>query len=169
MGTAMSEHQIAALKRLANTVVLMFDADEAGAQALLRAGELAAAAGLIVRVASPPTGSDPASWTNDDGAGVLRQVDRAQAFARTLVTHHLERRAELNSAEEKDRVVDELRGVFANIPAGAVREDLVAVVAECLELEPRLLRGWLLPCHRLDELPEGNHDRVGGGARSGLA
>ena len=153
MGTAMSEHQAAMLKRLANTVVLMFDADAAGAQALLRAGALAGAAGLVVRVASPPAGSDPALWARDDGAAVLREVDRAQAFARTLVAYHLER-AELSSAEEKDRVVEELRGVFADIPPSAVREELVALVAERLELEPRLLRAWLLPRDGPDEMPE---------------
>jgi DNA primase len=158
MGTAMSEHQAAMLKRLANTVVLMFDADAAGAQALLRAGELAAAAGLVVRVASSPTGSDPASWAKDDGAEVLREVDRAHAFARTLVAHHLER-AELSSAEQKDRVVDELRGVFADIPAGAVREELVALVAERLTLEPRLLRAWLLPRDGPDEMPQATRTR----------
>ena len=158
MGTAMTEHQAAMLKRLANTVVLMFDADEAGAQALLRAGELAGAVGLVVRVASPPSGSDPASWAKDDGAGVLREVERAQAFARTLVAHHLER-AELSSAEEKDRVVDELRGVFADIPASAVREELVALVAERLELEPRLLRAWLLPRDGPDAMPEATRTR----------
>ena len=158
MGTAMSEHQAAMLKRFANTVVLMFDADAAGAQALLRAGELAAAAGLVVRVASPPIGSDPASWAKDDGAGVLREVDRAQAFARTLVAHHLER-AELSSAEEKDLVVDELRGVFADLPPSAVREELVALVAERLELEPRLLRAWLLPRDGPDEMPQATRTR----------
>ena len=37
----------------------------------------------------------------------------------------------------KDRVIDELRGAFADIPANAVREELVALVAERLELERR--------------------------------
>jgi len=59
MGTAVSELQIAALKSLAPTVVLMLDGDEAGNQAILRAGELAAPAGLEVLVASLPWGQRP--------------------------------------------------------------------------------------------------------------
>jgi DNA primase len=154
MGTAMSEHQAAMLKRLAPTVVLMLDADTGGADALLRVGALARSAGLVVLVASLPAGSDPASLAERHGAAVLRElVEGAHAFARTLVAHHLER-AELSSAEEKDRVVDELRGVFADIPASAVCEELVALVAERLELEPRLLRAWLLPRDGPDEMPE---------------
>ena len=82
----------------------------------------------------------------------------AHAFARTLVVHHLER-AELSSAEEKDRVVDELRGVFADIPPSAVREELVALASQRLELEPRLLRAWLLPRDVPDEMPEATRTR----------
>jgi DNA primase len=159
MGTAMTEHQAAALRRLAPTVVLMLDADTGGADALLRVGALARSAGLAVLVASLPAGSDPALLAERHGAAVLSElVEGAQAFARTLVAHYLGR-AELSSAEEKDRVVDELRGVFADIPASAVREELVALVAERLELEPRLLRAWLLPRDGPDEMPEATRTR----------
>lgn len=154
MGTAMTEHQAAALRRLAPTVVLMLDADTGGADALLRVGVLARSAGLVVLVASLPAGSDPASLAERHGAAVLSElVEGAHSFARTLVAHHLER-AEVSSAEEKDLIVEELRGVFADIPPGAVREELVALVAERLELEPRLLSAWLLPRDMPDEMPE---------------
>ena len=149
----MSEHQAAMLKRLAPTVVLMLDADNGGAEALLRVGALARSAGLVLLVPSLPAGCDPASLAERDGAVVLREhLDRAHAFARTLVAHHLER-AELSSAEETDRVVEELRGVFADIPASAVREELVALVAERLDLEPQLLRACLVPRDVPDEIP----------------
>ena len=59
MGTAATEHQIAALKRLAPSVVLMLDGDEAGGQATIRAGALAQRAGMTTLVASLPDGGDP--------------------------------------------------------------------------------------------------------------
>jgi DNA primase len=77
MGTAVSEHRIAALKRVAPTAVLMLDGDEAGAQATLRAGGLAAPAGLEVLVASLPPGSDPAALVHGHGAEAAREVLRA--------------------------------------------------------------------------------------------
>jgi len=81
MGTAVSEHQIALLKRLAPTVVLMLDGG--GAQAVLRAGELARPAGLDVLVASLPAGSDPAALLQRQGAEVARElIDAAIAIAR---------------------------------------------------------------------------------------
>ena len=50
MGHRHQRQQIAAHKSLATTVVLMLDADDAGAQAIRRAGALARAAGLEVLV-----------------------------------------------------------------------------------------------------------------------
>jgi DNA primase len=99
MGTAVSEHQIAALKRLAPTAVLMLDGDEAGAQATLRAGALAATAGLEVLVASMPSRSDPAALVQRQGAEAAHEVvARARAFTRFRVQHHIER-SDLSTAE----------------------------------------------------------------------
>ena len=143
MGTAISEPQVAALKRLATTVVLMLDGDDAGAQAILRAGALARAAGVEVLVASLPADIDPAALVQRDGAAAARElVAAAIAFARFHVLHHVER-ADLSTAEGKDRLVSELRDVFADIPSSAVREDLIALVAERLELPPALVSSWM--------------------------
>ncbi|HUR85468.1 MAG TPA: hypothetical protein VMY78_08995 [Solirubrobacteraceae bacterium] len=43
----------------------------------------------------------------------------------------------------KDRLVDELRPVFAEIPSSAVREELIERVAACLELPATLLSAWM--------------------------
>ncbi len=56
--------------------------------------------------------------------------------------HHVER-ADLSTAEGKDRLVSELRDVFADIPSSAVREDLIALVAERLALPPALVSSWM--------------------------
>ena len=143
MGTAMSEPQIWALERLATTVVLMLDGDDAGAEAILRAGVLARTAGLEVLVASLPADLDPAALVQRSGAAAARElVAAAAALARFHVLHHVNR-ADLSTAEGKDRLVSELRDVFADIPSSAVREDLIALVAERLALPPALVGSWM--------------------------
>lgn len=143
MGTSITEHQIAELKKLAPTAVLMLDGDEAGAQATLRAGGLAAPAGLEVLVAALPYGSDPAALVQCHGADAAREiVARAGALARFRVRHHIER-SDPSTAEAKDRLVGVLRDVFIDIPPSAVREDLIALVATHLDLEPALVRSWM--------------------------
>jgi DNA primase len=143
MGTAISDYQIALFKRLAPTAVLMLDGDEGGAQALLRAGELARPAGLDLLVATLPVGSDPAEVLQRDGAEAVRErLGTASAFARFRVRHQVQR-ADLSSAEGKDRLVGELRAVFADIPSSVVREDLLGRVAERLTLPVALVSSWM--------------------------
>jgi DNA primase len=147
MGTAATEHQIAGLKRLAPTVVLMFDADEAGAQAMLRAGALTQRAGMTALVAVPPDGRDPADFVQRHGADAARElVVRAHAFARAEVQLVLGR-ADTTTAEGKDGAVAELRDVFAAVPPGAVREELLELVAQHLAFDPGLVSRWMVAPH----------------------
>lgn len=143
MGTSITEHQIAKLKKLAPTTVLMLDGDDAGAAAILRAGALARPVGLEVLVATLPADTDPADLLHREGAPAVRElVADARAFARFRVQHHLQR-ADIGTAEAKDRLIHELRDVFADIEPGAVREELISCVARHLELQPSLLSSWL--------------------------
>ena len=143
MGAAASEQQIAGLKRLAPTAVLMLDGDDAGARAIVRAGVLARPAGLEVLVASLPRDVDPAALVQRDGAEAAQElVASAVAFARFRVLHQVER-GDLSSAEGKDRLVNGLRDVFAEIPSSAVREELIALVANRVGLQPALVDSWM--------------------------
>ena len=72
MGTSITEQQIARLKQLAPTVVLMLDGDDAGAAAILRAGVLARPLGLEVLVATLPADTDPADLLQREGAPAVR-------------------------------------------------------------------------------------------------
>ena len=147
MGTAATEHQIAALKRLAPSVVLMLDGDEAGRQATIRAGALAQRAGMTTLVASLPDGGDPSALVQRYGPDAAHElVARPHAFARAQVQLHLER-ADTTTAEGKDCVVAELRDVFADIPASAVREELLEFVAQHLALDPSLVGSWIAAPH----------------------
>ncbi len=78
MGTAVSELQIAAMKRLAPKIVVMLDGDDAGHDATARAGALAQEQQLESRVVTLPKGSDPAA--------LLQQYGRDAAQAELSVT-----------------------------------------------------------------------------------
>ena len=151
MGTAISETQIAALRRLATTVVLMLDGDDAGVDAMLRAGVLAERIGLKVLVVSLPVDSDPAALLGTHGADAARAlVDDACAFARFRVQYHINR-AELRTAEDKDRLVDGLRHVFADVPSSALREELLELTADRLRLDSALVGSWMPVPERPDD------------------
>ena len=73
-GTALTEQHARILKRYAEEVVLMFDADAAGQNAIVRSAEPLWDAGVVIRVAVLPQGHDPDSFVKTFGAEKLREL-----------------------------------------------------------------------------------------------
>jgi DNA primase len=139
MGTSVTEDQVGELARLAPTVLLALDADSAGQEAMLRAARVAAGRKLDLRVVALPPGSDPADLVQRDGPGEVRRlVDASVPFVRFRVERALAQ-GDLSGAEGKDRVLTELRPVFAELGPSVLREELLAVVAERMDLRGELV------------------------------
>ncbi len=141
MGTALTEEQVGELARIVRVLDLCLDADRAGQDAMLRAARLAAARRppLELRVVPLPEGTDPAELVHSQGADALRSlVDGSTPFVVFRVEWILAR-AELGSAEGRDKALQELAPVLSELPASVVRDELVRRVAGRLELsEARL-------------------------------
>lgn len=160
MGTALTEHQVGELARLAPQVALALDADAAGQEAMLRVAKVAAGRKLELRVVPLPAGRDPADVVADEGPEAISELVAASI---PFVTFRVQRelaREELASAEAKDRVIDALRPVFAELGPSALREELIRSVADATQLAPSLVAGWLSGPRRTPPAT------AGGGSRS---
>src|SRR5919204_1039713 len=139
MGTALTDEQVGELARLAPTVLLALDADAAGHEAMLRAARVAARRNLALRVVPLPAGSDPADLVAAEGPRAMAErVDASVPFVRFRVERSLDA-GDLTRAEGKDAVVAALRPVFEQLPPSAVRDELVGLVADRMNLAPSLV------------------------------
>src|SRR5580692_11658712 len=92
-GTAFTDQHARILKRYANEVVLCFDSDNAGQNAIVRSLDHLLAAGLAVRVAVVPAPHDPDSFIKANGGEAYRQlVQHAEGF----FDYYLKRLCETN-------------------------------------------------------------------------
>jgi len=138
MGTALTAEQVGELARMAPTVLLALDADSAGQEAMLRAASLAARRKLELRVVPLPAGTDPAELVQGEGASAIeRAVQASVPFVRFRVERVLDG-GDYGSPEGRDRMLDELRPVFATIPPSALRMELTRTVSERLQLPESL-------------------------------
>ena len=138
MGTALTDEQVGELSRMAQTVLLALDADNAGQEAMLRAAGLAAKRKLELRVVPLPDGLDPAELIERDGAAAIAAaVERSVPFVRFRVERALASGDE--TPEGRDRTIDELRPVFAQLPPGAMRMELTSITANRLALPQSVL------------------------------
>jgi DNA primase len=140
MGTSLTSEQVGELVRSVGVVELCLDADNAGQEAMVRAAKLCADAGLELRVVPLPIGADPGDLIKSEGPEALR--DRV-ATSVPYVVFEVQRtldRADLGSAEGKDRAITELRPVLAPVPASVLRDELVRKIAGALAVpEARLV------------------------------
>jgi DNA primase len=143
MGTALTEDQVGELARLAPVVALALDADSAGQEAMLRASRLAAGRKLELRVVDLPRGEDPADLVQREGGEEMeRRIAASVPFVRFRVLQALDG-GDLSGAEGKDRVLDELRGVFAPLGPSVMRDELLRIVADRMDLSQELLSSLL--------------------------
>ena len=143
MGTALTAEQVGELSRMAQTVLLALDADSAGQEAMLKAAGLAAKRKLELRVVALPAGTDPADLVQRDGTeAISTAVEQAVPFVRFRVERVLAT-GDHGSPEGRDRMVEELRPVFAMLPPSAMRLELTKLVSGRLALPESLMETLL--------------------------
>jgi DNA primase len=147
LGTALTERHVRLLGRFGKRVVYLFDGDEAGRRAAMRAAEFidwyatpeAGSAQVDLHVALIPGGLDPADHVTTHGAASTRAViDEAQPLLRFVIDAHLEQHdltrpegrsaALVSAAEVLAPVRDSLLGQdYVNYLAGRLQTDFTTV------------------------------------------
>jgi DNA primase len=139
MGTALTDEQIAELSRLARVVLLAFDADRSGQQAMLRAQRAAAGRRLDLKVVRLADDKDPCDLLNEEGADVFKvRAAEAISFLEFQVQSVIDG-SDLGSPAGKDRALGELGPVFAATQPSALRDEQMRLVADRLDLSEHLL------------------------------
>src|SRR3984957_14526714 len=102
-GTAFTDQHARIIKRYANEVVLCFDSDNAGQNAIVRSLDHLLASGLAVRVAVVPAPHDPDSFIKANGGEAYRElIQKAEGF----FDYYLNRLCATNDiASDKGRLV----------------------------------------------------------------
>jgi len=108
MGTALTDAQAAALRKLTKNVFLLYDSDKAGLQATFRSGDELLRQGVSVRVVTLPEGDDPDTFVKAHGGAALtaRLKDAIDVFDRKIQL--LERAGMFAELHKKRRALDRL-------------------------------------------------------------
>ena len=108
MGTALTDAQAAALRKLTKNVFLLYDSDKPGLQATFRSGDELLRQGVAVRVVTLPEGEDPDTFVKTHGAAALsaRMRDAIDVFERKIQL--LERAGMFAELQKKRRALDRL-------------------------------------------------------------
>jgi len=122
-GTALGEDHLELLGRLGQRIVLAFDADRAGSDAVLRGERVSRRSGrrLDMRVAELPDGKDPADLLQENR---LEEVRRAVDDSRPALQYRMEKRlagVDITDPEARARAVNEFAPLVAAVADQATR------------------------------------------------
>ena len=133
-GTSLTTDQLNLLRRYTKTIVLLFDADLAGKNAILRGIELALAADFDVSCIVLPAGEDPDSYLRKEGSGGFeRQLEQRASFIETKAKL-LKEQGLFNSPEGSARAVRSLVETIAKVPDSIKQEFYIRRIAEKFQL-----------------------------------
>lgn len=140
LGTAFTAQHAALLKQYADTVVLCFDADEAGFKACERAFLELAPQNLTVQVAVLPPGEDPDSLLKQRGAAHLQSIiDNAPSFF-DFKLDRAQARGALAHAEARGQTAQEFLPLLTLIQDPMRRDNLLNHCATRLQIDAAVLR-----------------------------
>jgi DNA primase len=160
LGTALTRDHIRLLRRFAERIDVVFDADAAGRRAAERSMELfldAGAgdwveAGFDVRIATIPGGKDPCELIADAGPEAFTAVVDAAPDVFTKKIELAAERHDLSSIDGKTKVVDEVLELATRIPNSVGRQlhvdAAVRRLSDRLGLDERVLRARLAQIER---------------------
>ncbi|MHB1136392.1 MAG: DNA primase [Coriobacteriia bacterium] len=137
LGTALTERHVKLLGRFGTRVVYLFDGDEAGQRAALRAAEFldwgitpeAGSSRVNLDVAIIPGGMDPADLVSRDGADAVRAViEGAEPLLRFAIDRHLDEH-DLTRPEGRSAALSSAAAVLAPVRGSLLAQDYIMHIA----------------------------------------
>ncbi len=140
LGTALTVDHVKLLKRLANTLIMVYDPDEAGEAASLRGLELLVSEDVNVYIAELPSGFDPDGYIRKFGTEEFTKLLKASKNLFEYKFAKLSQKFNANTTHGKANIAAEMLQTIAKIKNAVSRSDLIKKLAERLSVDEDSLR-----------------------------
>ena len=143
LGTALTVDQIKLLKRFANTVIMVYDPDEAGEAASLRNMDLFLGEGVNVYIAELPKGYDPDGYIRKFGTDDFIKLTKSSKNLFDYKLSKLSSRFDIRTGHGKAAIAGEMLPTISRIENAVLRSSLVKKLAEKLSVDEESVRAEL--------------------------
>lgn len=135
LGTALTIDQIKLVRRFANTVITVYDPDEAGESASLRSLDLFVSEGMNVYIAELPAGFDPDSYIRKYGADDFKRLVKSAKNIFDYKFEKLASRFNAGTTHGKASIVAEMLPTIAKIENAVSKSELLKKLANKLSVD----------------------------------
>ena len=140
LGTALTIDQVKLLKRFANTVIMVYDPDEAGEAASLRNMDMFIGEGVNVYIAELPKSFDPDNYIRKFGTDDFIKITKSSKNIFDYKLHKLSSRFDIKTAHGKASIAGEMLPTISRIENAVFRSNLVKKLAEKLSVDEESIR-----------------------------
>lgn len=139
LGTAFGSHHARVLNRYDVSVVLMYDADEAGRRATIRSLEELAKEDIPAGVVALPSEKDPADFIAADQLEELQRRAESPITASQYIIQNALKGEDLSSVEGKEQVFRKLFPYIKNVGSAIVKDAILHELAIPLRLNRNVI------------------------------
>ena len=132
-GTAFTSKHASSISKITKKVVLLYDGDDAGGNAAIRAGWVLLKSGMVPTIVRPPNGLDPDDWIDQSSkAKVLSAIQSPKEY----IDFHIElyNGNELRGSDRQQYIIN-LSKEIKGIEDGVIRNDLIKMISEKLSID----------------------------------
>ena len=132
-GTAFTSKHASSISKITQKVILLYDGDDAGGNAAIRAGWVLLKSGLIPSIVRPPKGLDPDDWIDQSSvANVLSSIQSPKEY----IDFHIELHngIELKGSDRQQYIIN-LSKEIKGIDDGVIRNDLIKIISKKLSVD----------------------------------
>lgn len=140
LGTAFNQEHARTLKKFAKDVILLYDSDEAGTNAALRAIPVLTANGFHVRVTQVPNGKDPDEFIKQNGALEFSKVLLNAVHYISFEIACIQKKYNLNNPEHKVRFATEAADILSKLDNAIERNVYAGEVSRMTGVEEGAIR-----------------------------
>ena len=161
LGTALTDAHLIHLSRLVDEVVVVFDGDKAGQNAVVRlADRLVLDARIPVKAVQTPEGKDPDEWVRQSGPDAIRRAVETARPVLDFVMELFEERVRAASGEDRKVLLETYYGLAKKIPDPQRLDLFLSRGASLFQLNKDLLAQGLFREETLEEERSSAHSPV---------
>lgn len=139
LGTALTPGHLRLIKRFTSNIVTVFDADEAGIKATLRALELFIPEGLAGKVLSMPDGHDPDTFVKEVGSDRFKkEVRAAKPLLEFLINYSLKGKS--SDLQGKLKAMDKVLPYIGMVSSRIEQSHYLKILSELTGIKEELVR-----------------------------
>lgn len=143
LGTALTVDQIKLLKRFANTVIMLYDPDEAGEAASLRNLDLFISEDVNVYIAELPDGYDPDSFIRKFGMDEFLKLKKSSKNLFDYKLGKLTNKFNIATTHGKMNIAAEMLPTIGRINNAVLKSTLIKKLAEKLSVDEESIKSEL--------------------------